>query len=149
MNGTTRILLGICLVATNLTASAQNFAIDWFIINSGGGDSSGGSYAVSGTLGQPATGLSSGGSYTLEGGFWAGESIDDPNIHIAHASATTVRVWWPSPSTGFVLQVNTSPNNPSGWGNMPAGTVVADDGTTRSVTVSSVQGSRFYRLRQN
>lgn len=152
MNCKTRFLcflLGVCLVATSLTAHAQQYAIDWFTIAGGGGDSSGGSYAVNGTIGQPDTGFSSGGNYTLEGGFWASESIDSPEIHISYASATTVRIWWPSPSAGFVLQVNTSVNNPSGWGPMPAGTVVTDDGTTRSVTVSSVNSPRFYRLRKD
>ena len=32
---------------------------------------------------------------------------------------------------------------------MPAGTVVTDDGLTRSVTVSTVNSPRFYRLRKN
>lgn len=131
------------------TLVAQQFQIPWFTIAGGGGDSSGGSYAVSGTIGQPVTGFSSGGNYTLEGGFWASESIGNPEIHIAYASATTVRVWWPSSSAGFVLQVNTSVSHPSGWGPMPAGTIVTDDGMTRSVTVSSINSPRFYRLRKD
>lgn len=152
MNQNTRSLcrlLAICLVSASLTARAQQYAIDWFTIDGGGGDSSGGSYALSGTIGQPATGFSSGGNYTLEGGFWASESIDNPELHISYASATTVRVSWPSPSAGFVLQVSTSVNDPSGWGPLPAGTVVTDDGRTRSVIISSIDSPCFYRLRKN
>ena len=72
-----------------------------------------------------------------------------PKLHIFHLSATTTKVSWPSSSAGFLLQMTTSVNNPSGWANLPVGTVITDDGTTRSVTVSSVNGPRFYRLRKN
>jgi hypothetical protein len=135
------------LIFITLTLSAQQFQVPWFSIDGGGGTSSGGDYSVSGTIGQPDAGFSSGGNYTLEGGFWAIESIGLPELHISYALATTVRIWWPSPSAGFVLQVNTSVNNPGGWANV--GGAVTDDGTIRSVTASSVDSLRFYRLHKN
>lgn len=58
----------LALVAT--TSRAQNFTIDWFTIDGGGGTSTGGIYSVSGTIGQPDAGTLSGGVYTLNGGFW-------------------------------------------------------------------------------
>lgn len=61
----------IGLFALALPAHAQ-LAIDFYTIDGGGGTSSGGSYTISGTIGQPdaSTTVLSGGSYELRGGFW-------------------------------------------------------------------------------
>ena len=60
------ILLGI------YGASAQQYSIDWYKVSGGGGTSTGGTYQVSGTIGQPdASGALSGGNYSLTGGFWS------------------------------------------------------------------------------
>src|SRR5215471_12927087 len=68
----------LCLGSLALIASlissvnAQNYAIDWYTIDGGGGTSTGGLYTVSGTIGQPdAGGAMSGGTYSLTGGFWS------------------------------------------------------------------------------
>lgn len=45
-------------------------------MDSGGGIASGGSYELSGTIGQPDVGVRSGGVYTLNGGFWGGASAN-------------------------------------------------------------------------
>ena len=53
---------------------ADDFAIDWYTLD-GGGEmwTTGGDYGLSGTIGQPDTGVvMTGGDYTLAGGFWAG-----------------------------------------------------------------------------
>lgn len=56
------------------TALGDDYAINWYTIDGGGGiGSTGGSYTLSGTIGQPdasATAMA-GGTYTLTGGFWA------------------------------------------------------------------------------
>src|SRR4051812_50030106 len=49
-------------------AVAQNYSIDWFSIDGGGGTSTGGVYSVTGTIGQPDAGNMSGGTYSLIGG---------------------------------------------------------------------------------
>ena len=54
------------------SASAQNYQIDWFTLDGGGGASAGGQYTLTGTIGQPDAGELAGGSYVLEGGFWPG-----------------------------------------------------------------------------
>jgi len=41
-------------------------------VDSGGGESAGGGYALAGTAGQADAGALSGGGYTLVGGFWPG-----------------------------------------------------------------------------
>lgn len=78
-------LLGVLLVVSLTSAhpeagpaaivpasSGGSYTLDWSTIDGGGGTSSNGSLALSGTLGQPDAGMSSGGAYTVSGGFWAG-----------------------------------------------------------------------------
>lgn len=56
-------------------AAPQANQLDWWTVDGGGGRSTGGSYALAGTLGQhdagPAGGMS-GGEFRLYGGFWSG-----------------------------------------------------------------------------
>jgi hypothetical protein len=53
-------------------AARAQYAIPWWTVDGGGGNSAGGTLGLSGTIGQPDAGLMSGGSLTLSGGFWAG-----------------------------------------------------------------------------
>ena len=62
----------LLLLATIAIAAPENFSLDWWTVDGGGGTSQGGDYAVSGTIGQADAGSSQGGDYGLEGGFWAG-----------------------------------------------------------------------------
>ncbi len=49
----------------------SNFSISWDSIDGGGGiGSTGGVFAVSGTIGQSDTGTASGGGFVVTGGFW-------------------------------------------------------------------------------
>ena len=54
------------------SACFADYSIDWYTIDCGGGRSSGGTYALVGTIGQPDAAYSSGGNYELLGGFWPG-----------------------------------------------------------------------------
>jgi len=63
------------LVFTMNPAAAQtggNYDLGWNTWDGGGGTSSGGTYEISGTIGQPDTVIMSGGNYTLSCGFWPG-----------------------------------------------------------------------------
>ncbi len=57
-----------------------SFSIPWSTIDGGGViNSSGGSYTLSGTVGQPDAGATmTGGSFSLTGGFWAGVDSSEP-----------------------------------------------------------------------
>jgi hypothetical protein len=58
------------------TVSAQvmpDTTIDWFVIASGGGSSSGNNITLESTVGQPIAGSSAGGVVTLETGYWSAE----------------------------------------------------------------------------
>jgi hypothetical protein len=46
--------------------------LDWSSIDGGGGQSSGGPYSLTGTVGQPDAAYSAGGEYEVLGGFWPG-----------------------------------------------------------------------------
>lgn len=63
------ILLRMCILFFSLPVFGD-YEISWHTIDGGGGRSSGGDYALVGTIGQPDTGEMSGGGYTLSGGFW-------------------------------------------------------------------------------
>src|SRR5262249_49561063 len=68
----TLVLLCAGLWSGCLRAHAQSFSIDWFTIDGGGGTSTGGVFAVSGTVGQPDAGVAmSGGNFSVTGGFWS------------------------------------------------------------------------------
>jgi hypothetical protein len=59
-----------------LRASAlAGYSLDWWSVDGGAGSSSGGSYTLGGSLGQPDAQTSSGGAYALDGGFWSGASV--------------------------------------------------------------------------
>ncbi len=135
-------------LACSLPVSAQNFSIDWFSIDGGGGTSAGGNFSLSGTIGQPDASVQpmTGGSFTLTGGFWslfAVQTPDAPRLSIQRISGSSVRVVWPSPSAGFVLQ-QISDLNATNWVNAPQS--VSDNGTSQFITVSPANGRRFYRL---
>ncbi len=65
------VLVELLLWLTPLVLIAQNYSIDWYKIAGGGGTSTGGVYAVSGTIGQTdAGGPLTNGQYSVTGGFW-------------------------------------------------------------------------------
>jgi hypothetical protein len=135
-------------------ALAQNYTTDWSTVDGGGGTSTGGpmignNYSVTGTIGQPDAGAMSGGNYTLQGDFWgvigAVQTPGAPLLSIAlNPQLSTLHVSWPSPSTGWALQVNTNSVSSVNWSNVNSG--IQDDGTTKTLIVSPPAGNRFYRL---
>ena len=67
-------LVVVLLVAATVQAqTGGGYDLSWYSIDGGGAMlSTGGSYSLSGTIGQPDAGALSGGGYTLNGGFWGG-----------------------------------------------------------------------------
>src|ERR1700722_11433283 len=101
------LLIGLLLPMLGM---AQSYTIDWYKIAGGGGLSTGGTYQVNGTIGQPdasANGAMTGGAYSLTGGFWAiisvVQSAGVPNLVIVPNGANSVKVLWPDTGT-YVLQ---------------------------------------------
>jgi hypothetical protein len=138
----------IAFLATALNSAAQTYSIDWFTMDGGGGTSTGGVYAVSGTIGQPDASQMSGGNYTINGGFWGLLAVVQtpgaPLLSVARTTTNTVAVFWPSPSTGWALQQNTNSISSVNWSNVTNG--ISDDGTTKTLIANPPAGNRFYRL---
>jgi hypothetical protein len=81
----TRISLAFAALTFIITAAlAQQFGpgsfdLTWNTIDGGGGTSTGGTFVLSGTIGQPdASGPLSGGTFTVVGGFWPGGVVPAP-----------------------------------------------------------------------
>ena len=142
-------LIIFCLLsfAFCLRASAQ-YSIDWYKIASGGGTSTGGVYSVSGTIGQhDAGGPMTGGNYSLTGGFWSLYAVQTPGAPVLSIKLTTTNtamVYWPSPSTGFNLEVNTNLAT-ANW--VTNSQNVTDNGTIKYILVNPPTGMAFYRLK--
>jgi hypothetical protein len=67
----TVMLLALLALATLVLAQSGPLAIPWSTIDGGGATlSTGGAFALSGTVGQPDAGALSGDVYSLKGGFW-------------------------------------------------------------------------------
>ena len=66
------LVAALCFNNTITSAKpADTYTIDWYTIDGGGTmTASGGTYALSGTIGQFDAGTENGGSYQLNGGFW-------------------------------------------------------------------------------
>lgn len=144
-------LLSFCILGllTFVCArSSAQYSIDWYTIDGGGGTSTGGVYSVSGTIGQhDASGPMTGGSFSLTGGFWSLDAVQTPGAPLLSIKLTitnTAMVYWPSPSAGFNLQVNTNPATPN-W--VTPSETITDNGTNKFILVNPSAGNRFYRLK--
>jgi hypothetical protein len=119
------------------------YSIDWFTIDGGGGTSTGGVYAVSGTIGQAdASGPMSNGQYSVTGGFWAlptaVQTPGAPTLMIVRAAPGQATVSWTPNTPGFVLQ-ETWVLTPANWTNSPSG-------ATNPIVVPAILPTKFYRL---
>ncbi len=138
------------VLLTALHGAAQNYAIDWYTIDGGGGASTGGVYSVTGTISQPDAGRMTGGGFDLQGGFWgialAVQTPGAPLLSIER-SGGNVRVFWPLPATGFLLDETSSlAGAPPPW--IQVAFPYQTNATHISITVPAPPGNKFYRLRK-
>jgi hypothetical protein len=125
---------------------AQSYTIDWYKVSGGGGTSTGATYQVTGTIGQPeAGGAMSGGNYSLTGGFWSliavAQTPGAPTLYIAQ-SGSTATVYWQNVS-GWSLQQNNNLALPANWS--ASGGVTTSNGTNY-LNVTPPTGNLFFRL---
>ena len=142
-----QLAAALAILSALAVAQAQNYTIDWFTVDGGGGTSTGGVYSVTGTIGQPDAGVMSGGNYTLAGGFWgvlaAVQTPGAPYLWVMRTSTNTVCVWWPVPETTWQLQATTNlVSAGSTWTPRSYGT----NGANCVYIESPPTGNRFYRL---
>jgi hypothetical protein len=141
------VLMTLALTAIVSRAQAQTYSIDWYTIDGGGGTSTGGVYAVSGTIGQPdAGGPMTGGNYSLTGGFWsliaAVQTGGAPTLFISH-SGNTVTVYWQDVS-GWSLQQNSNLTSFGGWSASSGWTT---SNGTNYLNITPPTGNLFFRLK--
>ncbi len=65
-------LLLIVPFTINAQSSGGDFEISKQTVDGGGGTSTGGTFSLTGTIGQPDAQRSEGGQFVLHGGFWGG-----------------------------------------------------------------------------
>jgi len=130
----------LILILTVATATAQQYTIENWSVG-GSGTSTGGTWAVSGTVGQANAGVLSGGDYTLAIGFWgivAGVPPSAPTLFLTAASPGKVMISWSPRITGFRLQV-TDTLLPTTW-------ISISDGATNAIIVPTKDSTKYYRL---
>ena len=138
--------LGLLLIAMIPSITfAQPYSIDWYKVAGGGGTSTGGTYSVSGTIGQAdASAPLTGGNYSVTGGFWSLLNVVQtpgaPLLSISYAGNQAV-VYWDPAVTGWTLQTNANLATPA-WGNY------AGSYPDNRATNSPPKGNVFFRLKQ-
>jgi hypothetical protein len=131
------------ILAFALVTQAQQYSIDWFAIDGGGGTSAAGIFQASGTIGQPGAGRSmASGQFSLTGGFWALptviQTVGAPTLTIAVAAPGSATISWSPNTAGFVLQET--------WSLSPANWTNSASGSTNPITFSAMAPAKFYRL---
>jgi hypothetical protein len=141
----------IALIAVLFLPSAvlpqSDFAIDWFAVASGGGNSSGGDFELISTIGQPDAGDLLGGDFGITGGFWSIAQVVEAPIAIflsVSLSGGNAIISWPeSGSAGFDLQ-ETSALVGTVWTGVNTPPEVTNG--LKTVRLPLAAGNRFYRL---
>lgn len=129
---------------------AQQYSIGWYKISGGGGTSTGATFQVTGTVGQPdASSAMRGGAYSVTGGFWSLTAVLQTagllNLSIAH-SGNSVIVSWPTNCAGFTLQSATNLAPPAAWTTYSPAPVVVNGQYAVTHLISGTQ--KFFRLSQ-
>jgi len=145
-------LAALAILALAAAVRAQ-LSIPQFTIDGGGGKSTGGVYAVRGTIGQPdATSLltSPNQQFKLEPGFWSGVNVVQllgaPLLKIKLIGGGQAILSWPVSATGFTLEETANAATPNSWNT--ALQPVEDTATEHTVTVSAVGVIKCYRLKR-
>lgn len=130
-----------------------NFDLSWSTIDGGGGTSTGSTFNLKDTIGQPDAGAQSGGSFSIEGGFWSsGPSMPTntpTNTPTSTPTVTLTRTRTPSPTatpTNPSTQTPTStpPSTPSSTpSSVRTGTATATTPATASATQTSTPASTY------
>ena len=142
------LFLSICLLLP-AAGFAQPYSVDWYKIAGGGGTSTGGTYQVSGTIGQPdASGAMSGGQYTVTGGFWSLINVVQvpgvPKLIIFPNGPNSVKLLWPAPATNsYTLQQNANLASAT-W--VTSGYAITNGFGTNFCTITPPTGNLFFRL---
>lgn len=129
---------------------AQPFTLTLEALTSGNSTSTGGSYTLDSTVGEVSAGwaLSRGGPFSLAGGFWGALTPTAPDagapLLAIQVDVDTLRLSWPFPSEGFILEHSASTLGP--WA--PVETLYTTNATEISTFTVPSEPLRFFRLRK-
>ncbi|HXI69737.1 MAG TPA: hypothetical protein VNN22_05195 [Verrucomicrobiae bacterium] len=125
---------------------AQSYSIGWFTID-GGGTSTGGVYAMGGTIGQPDAGPAmTGGNFSLTGGFWslfAVQTTGAPTLYISGFGSNVTVYWQDVPGWNLVQSGNLA----TPVGSWPASSSPTLTDGTNYLTLVNPAGNLFFRLK--
>lgn len=137
-------LLAVVTLGIVFKLAAQNYFINWHKTAGGGGTSTNGQYAVSGTIGQSDAGRAmTNGQFSVTGGFWTVSVVQTdgaPWLSIVPSAPGFALISWVPDTAGFVLQEIGSVAA-TNWINSPSG-------ASNRVVVPVSMTLKFYRLRQ-
>ena len=140
--GSAHWFLAAMLAGVVLNLAGQNYSLDWHKIAGGGGTSTNGQYAVTGTIAQAdGGGAMTNGQFSVTGGFWAISAIQTegaPRLAIVPGAPGFALISWAPNSAGFVLQ-ETHDLSSTNWINSPSG-------ATNQVVVPASTPVKYYRL---
>ena len=148
MNRPGRLAAGFVFAA--LCAGAQT-NVAWQTTDGGGGTSTGGAFALEGTIGQPDGGEAmQGGAYEVQGGFWAlvelVQTEGAPRLRIADISSVAVTLAWPvAGAEGYQLQRASRLAEPDWTPVSGTPSVVGDE---YQLTTGPVVVKHYYRLQK-
>lgn len=131
-----------------LKAGAQTYSIDWYKVAGGGGTSTGGTYSVSGTIGQHDAGVATtGGNYSLTGGFWSLINVVQtpgaPTLYVSH-SGNTVSVYWQNVAGWNLIQSGNLTTPIISWTASSLPTLLSG---TNYLNLVNPAGNLFFRLK--
>jgi len=121
----------------SLSLSTLAARMDWNTVDGGGGVSTGGGWAFTGTVGQPDAGTLSGGAWTLQGGFWNGAVGKSPPVAYAALFTRTAN----SPLTIPISSLLTNAVDPDGD---PLTLLAVDPTSTNGAAITLDSNSVFY-----
>jgi hypothetical protein len=125
-----------------------DYSLAWWAVVGGGGRSTGGTYSLAGTAGQPQAGPMSGGDFKLTGGSWsfiaAIQTPGAPRLTITRSDGAVI-VSWPSTPEGWVLEsANVLPYVSAPWTPIPP--PYQTNGANLQFAETAPRGHKFYRL---
>jgi hypothetical protein len=143
--------------STASAATTTGFEIPWWTVDGGGGVSSGGGFAVTGTIGQPdAAPQLAGGCWSVDPGFWGAYAViatpGAPALRIRLSNVSTVHVSFTPGCGEWVLQRATTLNSeppPTAWTDHPSSELVpVGDELAGDFHMPSWGPRLFFRLRK-
>jgi len=148
MNPPVKALFPIFLLLAGISVGHAQSGGPWSIksstLDGGGARSSGGTWTLTGTIGQAdAAAKANGGSFVVQGGSWPGviAAPGGPKLTIAKAGPANFSIAWAADAAGYTLQYST---NLTLWADHP----VAITGAS-SVSWPGSEGPRyFFRLKK-